>query len=79
MTVSNSASPTYLPRPVLDSHGNPILATAGVSWVQKIWTAKKQGWYRPVLGDLVLILFYTAYTMHYLIRIINDNVRWIII
>ncbi len=27
----------------------------------------------------VLILFYAAYTMHYVIRIINNNVRWAII
>jgi hypothetical protein len=52
MTVSNPAAPTYFPRPVLDPHGNPILPTAGVSWVQQIRTARKQARYRPVLGDL---------------------------
>ena len=53
MTVSNPAAPTYFPRPVLDDpHGNPILPTAGVSWVQQIRTANKLARYRPVLGDL---------------------------
>ena len=33
-------------------HGNPILLTAGVSWVQQIRTASKQARYRAVLGDL---------------------------
>jgi hypothetical protein len=50
MTVSNPAAPTYLPRPVLDPHGIPILPTAGVSWVQQIRTASKVARYRPILG-----------------------------
>jgi hypothetical protein len=37
---------------VLDPHGNPILPTAGVSWVQQIRTASKVARYRPILGDL---------------------------
>ena len=52
MTVSNPAAPTYFPRPLLDIHGNPISPTAGVSWVQQIWTANKVARYRPILGDL---------------------------
>jgi hypothetical protein len=54
MTVSNPAAPTYFPRPVLDPHGNPILPTAGVSWVQQIRTANKVARYRPILGDLAV-------------------------
>jgi hypothetical protein len=53
MTVSNPAAPTYFfPQPLLDPHGNPIIPTAGVSWVQQIRTANKVARYRPILGDL---------------------------